>query len=773
MAAVYLARQERLGGRLVALKVLPPHVAHSPMARARFKSEILALAKQHHPGVVPAYDVIEEGSALAYTMEWIDGRTLEQVIEQLRDSPEGLSGDVMDRVRVFLDTPAWNPLEAGYWGFIARIGSSVARALQTVHESGILHRDIKPSNILIRRDGTPMLSDFGLAKALEGPGLTLTMSFLGTPVYAPPEQLRGLSEDLTAKSDLYSLGATLHHALTLRPPFNSGAPQQVIAQIETGEADRALRASPEVPRELATIVGKAMASDPARRYENAAHLADDLERFLRREPVQARPEGPMRRAALAARRSRQILIAAVAGAGLALAVGWAVVSSLDRRRPIAAVPPTVPQPFGAPWRLEDARGTSGDHFGTALAGFGDRVIVGSPEADPSVSSSIVTDAGIAIIFRLDAGQWVEEARLSAPDASVAAAFGAAVSLGDDLAVVGAHAAMSGGKARAGAFYLFRRAGSGWAFVQRVQSPSPSEDVGLGYCLALAGQTLAVGSIWNGEPAPGLIYRVSREGAQLVHAEVPAALSTNSVMTMSCDVGCEGDLVVFGFGWSDTVAGDNAGSAYVYAREAPGTDRWRLAQTIIADDMHPHANFGTSVAVATPMGVAQTASNTVIAGAMSSMNAGSVPEAGAVRIFAPVVGMDGAVQWKRAADLRPPTPGNRDFFGTSMAMRGSVLVVRDFTSTDGIWRHGAVQVFQREAGAGPERWEPPVRLAPTRSIGDEFGSGVSLWSGAASGEMFLGAGARLVDGTEKDAGAGADRGAAWVWRVKKNDRAGKR
>jgi eukaryotic-like serine/threonine-protein kinase len=280
MGVVYLARQERLGGRPVAIKILPSHVAGSLSARARFKAEIMSVAKQRHAGIVSVFDIVEDGETLAYIMEWVDGLTVQQVIDLWTDHPG--PNDVSNAIAITPDhrmsilherLDAKRPDES-FFDFAARIGESVARALAAVHASGVIHRDVKPSNILIRRDGTPLLSDFGLAKDTSRDTLTVGAGFIGTLGYASPEQLRG--EALDFRTDIFSLGATLYHLFLLVPPTTVSGVPAALRLLQDRNHIRALRASPHTPPGLASIIERAMAFDPNDRFGSAQEMADAI-----------------------------------------------------------------------------------------------------------------------------------------------------------------------------------------------------------------------------------------------------------------------------------------------------------------------------------------------------------------------------------------------------------------------------------------------------------------------------------------------------------------
>lgn len=360
MGVVYLARQERVGGRAVALKVLPASFALSSRARERFRLEAEAIARLQHPHVVAVYDVIHHGDIYAYAMEYVQGRSLGELVGLLKDPlpdpssasqgasfegsalppvapssgraarPRGKARErscdsrwELDTVRELLGAPQGAIPETAPISWICRIGVCIARALGAVHRAGFLHRDVKPSNILIRQDGTPLLTDFGLVRE-SASELTQPGTFAGTPAYAPPEQLRGEVSALTARSDVYALGATLYHALTLQAPFRGATPHQILKHIGSG-ATSLRRLCPKAPRDLETIIAKAMDPDPARRYATADEFADDLERMLNLKPVRARRIGPLGRGIRFIRRNRTTFAAAVAASVLTLGLATAAV----------------------------------------------------------------------------------------------------------------------------------------------------------------------------------------------------------------------------------------------------------------------------------------------------------------------------------------------------------------------------------------------------------------------------------------------------------------
>ena len=281
MASVFLARQHSLGDRPVALKMLPELLTTSS-TRERFRREVAAIASLRHPHIVPVFDVVRTSDSFSFAMDFIDGGSLQDVINAAASR-----GD-----RAILDA-AIEPLNPSspfqrprdYASMIAMWGVHIADALHAVHSAGLLHRDVKPSNILLRRDGTALLSDFGLVRDSNAATLTVSGAFSGTASYSPPEQLLA-TRALDARSDVYSLGATLFHALTLRRPYKGESAVQVLSAIGERGAPR-MHDARWIPRDLETIVLKAMDPDAGRRYASAAEFAADLARFLNGRPVRA------------------------------------------------------------------------------------------------------------------------------------------------------------------------------------------------------------------------------------------------------------------------------------------------------------------------------------------------------------------------------------------------------------------------------------------------------------------------------------------------------
>lgn len=277
MGIVYEAEHTDLGRR-VALKLLSPVVATDEAAVARFAREAQAAGRLEHKNIAAVHDFGRDKGFTFYTMELIEGTSLHDRIVEQRARPT--RGPEM-------------------FSWLARLFADVAHGLQFAHAMDVVHRDIKPSNILIAPDDTPKIVDFGLAR-VGGTAQTLTSpgEVLGTLAYMSPEQAMAVREDIDARTDVYSLGAALYEALTLQPPMEGEDPVALISRIITEEPPRPRKVRADIPRDLETITIRAMAKERVRRYQTAHAFAEDLERFLRNEPIKAKPPGPVTRAHL-------------------------------------------------------------------------------------------------------------------------------------------------------------------------------------------------------------------------------------------------------------------------------------------------------------------------------------------------------------------------------------------------------------------------------------------------------------------------------------------
>ena len=238
---------------------------------------------------------------------------------------------------------------------MARIGVQVADALEYAHRQGTLHRDIKPANLLLDNRGTVWIADFGLAKLADLDDLTHSGDMVGTLRYMAPEQFEGKAD---ARSDVYSLGLTLYELLTLRPAFDEKDRRRLIRQVTQEEPPRPRKLNPAIPRDLETIVVKAMACHPEHRYQTAGRLAADLRCFLEDRPIRARRATPLGRLWRWCRRNRAV--AALAGTALALLVAVAVVASVGYLLTHRALTRVDRPPAG--------RGRADPHQGRARAG---------------------------------------------------------------------------------------------------------------------------------------------------------------------------------------------------------------------------------------------------------------------------------------------------------------------------------------------------------------------------------------------------------------------
>jgi TolB-like protein/Tfp pilus assembly protein PilF len=289
---VYRARQKSLN-RMVALKILGLGQWATARHLKRFHLEAEAAANLEHPGIVPIYEIGECDGSCYFSMRLIEGKPLDAEATCGRDQRRA-----------------------------AELVAQLARAVHYAHERGVLHRDIKPGNILLDGDGQPHLTDFGMARLLETTeSVTCTRELLGTPAFMAPEQANGQAGQISRATDVYGLGAVLYYLLTGQPPFAGTTPYQTVRLLlETEPRDPRL-CNRKLDRELATICLKCLEKDPQRRYPSALALAEDLERWFKHEPIQARHIGLVRRGWKWARRNPAFAGLLASLVALATAIG--------------------------------------------------------------------------------------------------------------------------------------------------------------------------------------------------------------------------------------------------------------------------------------------------------------------------------------------------------------------------------------------------------------------------------------------------------------------
>ncbi len=383
MGVVYEAEQESLGRR-VALKVLSAGALADPKQVRRFEREAKAAARLHHTNIVPVFGVGCQDGHHYFVMQFIAGLGLDVVLEDLRrlrgatsDSGPVAAAAASSRIpglsaaevarslitgqfevdgspgddsatepaddptpKASANSPAAGPPSSAvlpgpaelsassdpdrqFYRSIARVGIPVAEALEYANRQGILHRDVKPSNLLLDHRGNVWVADFGLAKTGEADDLTHTGDILGTIRYMAPERFAGHCD---VRSDVYGLGLTLYELVTLRPAFEASDRHALMERVLHEEPERLRKRAPGVPRDLETIVAKAMARDPTGRYATAADLAEDLRRFVEDRPIRARRISPMERAWRLCRRNKVVAISM--GVAASTLVGVAVLAVL-------------------------------------------------------------------------------------------------------------------------------------------------------------------------------------------------------------------------------------------------------------------------------------------------------------------------------------------------------------------------------------------------------------------------------------------------------------
>ena len=314
MGVVYEAEQLTLGRR-VALKTLPNSTLVTEKQIERFQAEAKAVASLQHPNIVPIFAVGSDEGIHFYAMQFIHGQGLDDILKEIRQmrdsvepfgetdrqsiaaslsSPQSLASNNSDATQVDTVDSTSNLLSEGssyggnrqYYRSVAKIGLQASLALDYAHNNGVLHRDIKPSNLMLDMKNNLWVTDFGLAKSMGSESLTNTGDLVGTLRYMAPERFSGVSD---LSGDVYSLGITLYEMLTLQPAFSSSDRTQLMKDIVDIDPPSLRRFDPTVPKDLETIIHKAIAKEPQHRYPKALDLANELQCFLDGRPIAARP----------------------------------------------------------------------------------------------------------------------------------------------------------------------------------------------------------------------------------------------------------------------------------------------------------------------------------------------------------------------------------------------------------------------------------------------------------------------------------------------------
>lgn len=307
MGVVYLAKQPNLN-RLVALKMVLESDHASDEELQRFANEAKAAASLDHPGIVPVYEVDSCAGRPYFSMAYVDGKSLAAILNE-------------------------GPLPAERAAEIAR---DVASAMAHAHANQIIHRDLKPANILIDSEGAPRITDFGVSKSLTSQcALTTQGELIGTPHYMPPEQAGSPDTTTGPASDVYSIGAVLYASLTGHPPFQGPSPIDVVTQVMTKDPVQPSRLMAGIPEDLETITMKCLSKSPKNRYSTALALSEDLTRFLKGEPILAKPPGLLRQVEHGIR--RHVLLASVSGSFATLLVMLTILAGIALIRERARV----------------------------------------------------------------------------------------------------------------------------------------------------------------------------------------------------------------------------------------------------------------------------------------------------------------------------------------------------------------------------------------------------------------------------------------------------
>jgi tetratricopeptide (TPR) repeat protein len=322
------------------VKILPAQMARPERHVARFVREAQAAARLHHTNIVPVFGVGEDQGIHFYVMQFIDGQGLDAVLRDIQQASGSASQTPTSAVAQAQTNPPdsetpdlpveLSPVVArigaafpGHFRRVAQIGVGVANALEHAHAHGVLHRDVKPANILVDEEDSVWVTDFGLAKLLNADEITAADDIVGTLRYVAPEAFHGTVD---ARSDVYGLGLTLYELLALQPAFTDQERSTLMRRIMEEEPPPLGSLLSDVPRDLETIVTKAMAKEPKHRYQTAGELADDLQRYLDERPIRARHVTILERAWRWSRRNRRL--AAMSAVSLVLLIAVSLLSTV-------------------------------------------------------------------------------------------------------------------------------------------------------------------------------------------------------------------------------------------------------------------------------------------------------------------------------------------------------------------------------------------------------------------------------------------------------------
>lgn len=653
MGTVYEAEDTKLG-RTVALKMIRASRFASAEEKARFNREAAAAAQLDHESIVPLYEVGEVEGHAFLVMKLVRGGTL------------------ADRIKA----GPMSPVEA------ARLLSAVAAAVQHAHEKGVLHRDLKPSNVLLDEAGDPWLTDFGMARMMgDDTDLTTTAAQIGTPQYMSPEQAAGRAREVSAASDVWALGAVFYQMLSGKAPY-AGETSLAIMHAVTNEDPPKLMAKDRRERELAVLVDRCLQKDASQRLSSAGMLAEELERWLREEPIQSR-----------AARKWSIwswLTAAMAMAAMGV-IGWSFFRSTPVGLTIVEEQRVMP-----PAGMEEAI------FGRAVALDGDTMAIGAP----------LQGAGAVNVYGRVDGRWVRQAILTPSDGRGGDEFGRAVAIEGDTLVVGAHLADSAAR-NSGAAYVFTREGAEWRQTAMLKAAAPGAGDGFGRAVAVDAGTVVIGSRLEDHNTlrdAGAAYVFVREGLSWKQQARLASPLPGAMHLFGISACIEGDTLIVGADAEENLAVPqsfiierqlNSGAAYVFTRAA---GVWTL-QTRLAAAAGYGGCFGYSVALS---------GDTALIGCYrnnrSTADLDAAPDTSALESGAAFVFVREGQSWQQQAFLKPQNnrAGNR--FGFQVALQGSTAVIGAYTESSGTTginsspdaacaEAGAAYVFQRQAA----RW----------------------------------------------------------------------
>jgi serine/threonine protein kinase len=721
MGVVYEAEDITLGRR-VALKILPFAALLNQKQLQRFDTEVTAAARLQHPGIVAIYSVGCARGIHFYAMQLIDGPSLADVIAQMQNKRHpGEQQQLAETAAAGRADVLTRDEDGSHYRAVARIGKVAAEALHYAHENGVLHRDIKPSNLLLDKTGRVWIADFGLARVDNESDLTRTGDILGTLRYMSPEQATG--DRVDARTDIYSLGATLYELSTLHPAFDAEDRRDLIRQVIAGNPTAPHKVDSRIPKQLSLVISKSMARLDDR-YQSARELAEDLRRYLDGEAVLARPPSSLRRATAALRRHPMITISSIA---LLICFGFLIIQSSRTYLTAWLLRPQVTRKLGPEEMSREAPERGSTRGARARSkrsersespqrnGF--RHLLHEPLEDRRLLATGSISGTVFEDLDADGAQDVGEAGMAGktivlgrraplltvtdPTPQVSEKFGFVIAATETSLVVSNQFDDAAGDHTGSVFVFDIKTG---ALTTTIPNPSPDYDDHFGQGMAASNSRLVIGAPWDDTDGlqSGIAYLYDLIGNKLAEFHNPnPAGPLNSDWFGLHSTGAGNNVVICSPG-EDFAGQEDSGVAYLFDTSGG------LLATIENPSPDAYDSFGSAVA---------SSGSEIFISAPWDDTLGT--NAGTVYVF------DGAGEFtgRVIENPAPGVDGEGDRFGSRITATENQLLVAAWTADQGATDAGAVYLFDAATGNLLQTF-----VNPSPDAADLFGSAISFVDG---------------------------------------------